>query len=362
MLVVLFAAILAPLAAVTAASAVSIGEGNNSTGIAYEGYDHTLIFRWQTYGTSGWNKEGVAGKYTTYSSPAVAETSSSTVIAYEGYGHSLIFRWQAYGSSTWNREVVAGKNNAYSAPSIGEGNNSNGIAVEGPDHSLDYYWQTYGATQWNEEVVAGSGTTYSVPAVANDSGGIFGYGETDIYVEGAGHTLIDWNQTWGSGGWTQEKDAGTGTTYSAPSVIESGGATFFGDDFYLEVAYEGPSNSLQLYWHGTGNNGSETVAGAGTTYSAPSIGAGNNSAGVTAEGPSHSLDFYWQSFGNSGWNQESVNSSNSTYSAPSIGEGNNSTGITVEGHDHTLDFYWQTYGGSSGWNQETAAGNWTTYT
>jgi hypothetical protein len=368
MLVLFMAAALAPLAVPTAASALSIGEGNNATGIAYEGYDHTLIFRWQTYGASGWDKEGVAGKYTTYSSPAIAETSSSTVIAYEGSDHSLIFRWQAYGSSTWNREVVAGSHSAYSAPSMAEGNNANGIAVEGPDHSLDFYWQTYGAVQWNEEVVAGPGSANSAPSVAEVGGNIVAIGQTtyhynDIYVEGPDHSLVDWWQGASGGPWRQLGIAGNGTTYSAPAVVEINETSFLGTPAYDSmVAYEGPSNSLQYYWEAAGSgSGSETVAGPGTTFSGPSIATGNNSTSIAAEGSDHSLAFYWQTLDTSSWNQESVASSSSTFSNPSIAEGNNSTSIIAQGLDHSLDFYWQEYGGATGWNLETAAGNGTTY-
>jgi len=319
-----------------------------------------LIFRWQTYGASGWNKEGVAGKWTTYSSPAIAETSNSTVITYEGSGHSLIFRWQAYGSSIWNREVVAGKHNAYSAPSIAAGDIGNAIAVEGPNHSLDFYWQAHGAVQWTEEVVAGSGTTYSAPSLAQVSGVPGASGDvSDIFVEGPNHSLIDWNQNdyLAGGAWYENVIAGDNTTFSAPSGID-----ITESDYVLEVAYQGLNNSLKYSWAVAGTpSSSETVAGPGTTFSAPSLALGNNSTSIAAQGPNHSLEFYWQTIGGTVWGQESVNGSNSTYSAPSIGEGNNSTGITVEGHDHTLDFYWQTYGGSTGWNPEAAAGNWTTY-
>jgi hypothetical protein len=81
---------------------------------------------------------------------------------------------------------------------------------------------------------------------------------------------------------------------------------------------------------------------------------------VAYEGPGNSLLYYWED-SNQGSGTETVAGPGTTFSAPAIGLGNNSTGITAEGPEHSLEFYWQTYGGSSGWNEEPAAGNWTTY-
>ena len=73
----------APASATTTPAVVAIGEGNNSTGVAYEGSSHTLWFSWQTYGSSQWHPEQVAGPGTTYSAPSIGETGSSTVIGVE---------------------------------------------------------------------------------------------------------------------------------------------------------------------------------------------------------------------------------------------------------------------------------------
>ena len=62
----------APASATTTPAVVAIGEGNNSTGVAYEGAAHALWFSWQTYGTSQWHPEEVAGPGTTYSAPRSA--------------------------------------------------------------------------------------------------------------------------------------------------------------------------------------------------------------------------------------------------------------------------------------------------
>jgi hypothetical protein len=353
-LVVSGALVLAPLAVPTAASAVSIGLGNNVTGIADEGYNHTLIFRWQGYGSSGWTKEEAAGAGTTYSAPAIAETPTGTVIAYEGHNHTLIFRWQAYGTSTWNREEVAGAGTTYSAPAIAEVNNANVIAAEGPDHSLDFYWQPYGATQWGAEVVAlqpssPSGTTYSAPSVDMANG--WGANVFNIFVEGPHHSLVQWQNSSSTGGWLPFP-WGNNTTYSAPSAIDFDNAD--------AVAYESSSNSLEYLWDGGSTPTPETVAGPATTFSAPSLAQGNNAMSIAVEGPSNSLDFYSQAAGSTVWELEPVNGAGSTYAAPSIAEGNNATTIAAEGPDHSLDFYWQEYG-SKVWNPETAAGKWTTY-
>ncbi len=101
----------APVAQASVTPAVvAIGEGNNSTAIAYEGAGHRLWFLWQTYGTSHWNPEKVAGLNTAYSAPSIGETgNSATVIAVEGPHHSLLFWWQTYGARNRSRSRSPGR-------------------------------------------------------------------------------------------------------------------------------------------------------------------------------------------------------------------------------------------------------------
>ena len=62
----------------------------------------------------------------------------------------------------------------------------------------------------------------------------------------------------------------------------------------------------------------EQVAGAGTTYSAPSVAESNNTNAIAVEGPDHSLDYYWQTYNTTQWNKEVIASSGAAYSAPSL--------------------------------------------
>ncbi len=357
----------APASATTTPAVVAIGEGNNSTGVAYEGSGHTLWFSWQTYGSSQWHPEQVAGPGTTYSAPSIGETGSSTVIGVEGPGHSLWFYWQAYGKSQWAGEQVAGPGTTYSAPSVGESsataisNNANAIAVEGPDHSLDYYWQTFDTVQWNKEVVATSEVAYSAPALAevqvSNSSQTADKEVNDIYVVGPGHSLVDWDQGLSSGAWVPVAIGGNGEAFSAPSAVDTDEVSFLAFDYNTQVAYQGPGDSLLYYWKDHNGSGTQTVAGPGTTFSAPTIADGNNSTSISAQGPGNSLAFYWQQTGTDDtWNQEAVANSASTYSVPAMAEGNNSTSIVTEGPSKSVDFYWQTYGGTSGWNPEAPSG------
>jgi hypothetical protein len=88
----------------------------------------------------------------------VAQVGDSSVIAVEGPDASLVFYWQPIGSQQWNPEVVADPGWAFSAPSVAQVGNSTVIAVEGPDGSVLFYWQPIGSLQWNREAVAPAGT------------------------------------------------------------------------------------------------------------------------------------------------------------------------------------------------------------
>ncbi len=209
---------------------------------------------------------------------------------------------------------------------------------------------------------------YSAPSLAqievNNSTQTATKEVNDIYVVGLDQSLVEWLQGLGlpSGAWTSDTIAGSGEAFSAPSAIDFKEASVFALDYNTQVAWEGPGHSLLYYWRDKNGSGTETVAGPGTTLSAPTIDDGNNSTSIAAQGPRNSLAFYWQQTGTDDpWNQEPVANSGSTYSVPAMGEGNNSTSIVTEGPGKSVGFYWQTYGGASGWKPETARGNGSTY-
>ena len=76
----------------------------------------------------------------------------------------------------------------------------------------------------------------------------------------------------------------------------------------VNIAAEGPHHSLRFYWavNGSPTWHAEKVAGAGTTFSAPSMTVNGNSVNIAAEGPNHSLRFYWAVNGSSTWHAEKV--------------------------------------------------------
>ena len=78
------------------------------------------------------------------------------------------------------------------------------IAAQGPEISLVFYWQLIGSEQWNLEQVAGSGTTFSGPSVAQvgDS--------TVIAAQGPEASLQSYWQPIGSLQWNPEQVAGSG--------------------------------------------------------------------------------------------------------------------------------------------------------
>lgn len=357
-------AVLTTLCGATSASAlVSIAEGDNSTAIAYEGSSNSLIFLWQSYGSQAWQPELVAPSQSTLSSPAEALGNGATNIAAEGPIHSLDFYSQDYGSSGWNPELVQPDDAAFSAPAILEADNANVVAVEGPENSLDFYWQSYGSAVWSETTIGPPGSAYSAPCIGAYAGHV------GVFVEGPDHTLYGrytlYDHKQFNGPWATQQAEGTGTTYSAPAC----GYDAFegpGHDLNIVAAFEGRGNDLQVWAVSDLRAVTETVAGPGTTFSAPAVALGNSSISIAALGSHKSLDFYWQAVAPgqapnaSGWHQEQVAGTGSTFSVPTMAEGNNSTTIAAEGPHHSLSFYWQPYGGTT-WNYETAASNGSLY-
>ena len=313
--------------------------------------------------------EEVSGPGTTYSAPSIGETAGSTVISAGERARPqpavLVAGLRHLAVGTSNRSPARARRTP--PGSVGENNNSgyvsnnaNAIAAEGAGNGLDYYWQTFGTAQWNKQVVASSEAAYSAPPWLRSSLQPFtnrGLREVnDIYVVGPAHSLVDWDQGLSSGGWAPVAIAGNGKAFSAPAV-DTDEASFLASDYNTQVAYEGPGDSLLYYWKDHNGSGTETVAGPGTTISAPTIADGNNSTSITAQGPGDSLAFYWQQTGTDDtWNQEPVANSGSTYSVPAMAEGNNSTSIVSEGPNRSVGFYWQTDGGTSGWNPEAPSG------
>jgi hypothetical protein len=127
------------------------------------------------------------------------------------------------------------------------------------------------------------------------------------------------------------------------------------------IAVEGPSHSLRFYslshgsWHRT------KLAGAGSTFSAPSLAVGPHGPGVAAQGPGRTLWYYSLKHGH--WHKSKVFGRNAAYSAPSLVIRNSSqsgTGpsgqadIAVENAHHSISYY---YSAGSGWKTAHIVGS-----
>jgi hypothetical protein len=120
-------------------------------------------------------------------------------------------------------------------------------------------------------------------------------GEADLVTEGANHTLQYYWATPG-GTWNHAQVAGAGTTFSAPSI-------FVRSDGEADIVAEGVNHTLQYYFATPGNPFDHAqVAGAGTTYSAPSIFVRTTDpageADIVAQGVNHTLQYYFATPGN----------------------------------------------------------------
>jgi hypothetical protein len=146
-----------------------------------------------------------------------------------------------------------------------------------------------------------------------------------------------------------------GLVAAAPAMANTAPSmTTNGND--VNIAAEGVSNSLDFYWEvsGSGAWSAERVAGSGTTSSAPSMTTNGADVNIAAEGASNSLDFYWEVSGTGAWNAEQVAGTVTTSTAPSITTDGNDVNIAASGFNGSLDFYWAV-NGTQTWNPEQVA-------
>jgi len=144
-------------------------------------------------------------------------------------------------------------------------------------------------------------------------------GEADVVMWGPNNSLKYYHATPGSK-WASDTVAGSGTTYSAPAIaVRPTGEA--------DVVAMGPNNSLKYYHALPGKPWSvNTIAGSGTTYSAPAIVVrSTGEADVVAQGPSQSL-MYYNAMPGKPWSSETIPGSvGLVYSTPAIGV-NSTTG------------------------------------
>lgn len=295
--------------------------GLNTPVIAAEGPGNSLDFYWQT-SSGGWNSQQVAGSSSAYSAPSVADAGPTSGpymgIAVEGPLNSLSFYYPASSfGAPWTFKRVAGSGSTYAAPSMAKVGTQwpgpfLGIAAEGPNHSLRFYAEILGTTLvWNLQSVTGGGTTYSAPSLALINA-------TPVIAAQGPANSLDFYWQASSGGWNPQQAAGSGTTYSAPSVAHVGtraAGPYFG------IAAEGPADSLSFYYSGNGIGTPwvfKQAAGTGSTYSAPSMTQVGDSGlgpylGIAAQGPTQSLFFYGQMLAPSTWHPQQVAGTGTTF-------------------------------------------------
>ena len=142
-----------------------------------------------------------------------------------------------------------------------------------------------------------------------------------------------------------------------PALAATTGPSMNPDGNDVNIAVQGPDNSLLFYWAVNGSSWHvETVAGAGTTFSAPSMNVDGDDVNIAVEGPDNSLMLYWAVIGTGTWHVETVAGADTTYSAPSMVVNGDTVNIAVEGPALSLLFYW-TFNGSGTWTAETVAGD-----
>jgi serine/threonine-protein kinase len=206
-------------------------------------------------------------------------------------------------------------------------------ASQGPGNSLVLSQAPAGATTWNTHGVAGSGTTFSVPSVSVSGTTV------RIAAEGPSHSLTLYRAELGSTSWSISTVAGSGTTFSAPSVAVGGGK--------VVVTAEGPNGSVQLYWAAIGTQDwhPETVAPAGTAASPPSVVVDEALGGTPGSGTAvavgvhdqdHGVTLYWSQDGTSAWQTETITAPHTTLGVSSLTLDGTTLAMATEGTDHSL--------------------------
>ncbi len=283
---------------------------------------------------------------------AVRPTGEADVVA-PGECGSVNYLWATPGSSWGDVDIAEayGASPAIAVRSDGEAD----IALQA-NNELMYFWATPGSA-WHSATIAGAGSTFSPPAMV-----VRPTGEADIVAQGPNNSLRYYHATPGSS-WRSSTIAGAGTTFSAPAIAlrPTGQLTCVGELCYpvdeAEIVVEGPNNSLR-YYHATPGSSwtSTTIAGPGTTFSAPAIAArSTDPAGeldVVAEGRDNSLMYYWAASSGSSWGAFEIADAGSTFSAPAIavrstdpvGEAD----IVAAGPDNSLMYYHATPGSAWG--------------
>jgi hypothetical protein len=282
--------------------------------IAEIGKNSSLWFVVQSNGA--WKRTQVAGAGAAGSGPSlIAEAGGAAILAVEGPAHAL--EYYALAGGHWHHTQVAGKNTTYSAPSLAVGPSGPAIAVEGPGHDLKYY--TLKAGRWHVKTVNGADTVYSAPSlvVRQASQATTGHpaGEADIAVQNASHSLSYYNSN-PNGSWDNDVIGGPSTTYSAPSLTVTAPVGRSGQVIPL-IMVEGAKHTLLEYedetsWH------SSLRESANWDFSVPSLVFGDAATeqAVSYEGADHSLVLTYFNVTGRFWQNDVVTVIDNAYSAP----------------------------------------------
>jgi hypothetical protein len=331
--------------------------GNSSVLAATDWNNHSLDFYYQPIGGKAWSKaQQVAGPNTTTSFPAVAQIGNSTGIAAQGENDSLHYYWQQIGSPHWSAaQQVGGSGGTLGKPALAQVGKSAVIAAQGPGDVIDFYYQPFGSPTWSKaQQVTGSASgspagPYGDPAITQVGN------STVIAAQGPGATLYMFWQQIGSPVWHAQRVAGAKSTYTAPSVAQVGSST---------VIAAGSTNTVYTYTQPIGKTGwtPAPVYKSANGVADPSIAQVGNSAvvvdtidGVSGKGAvTTSMKAFWQTIGTHTWTPQQVTAPGPANggSDPSVAQvgGSAVIGVALSGGNGL--FYWEAIG-KTPWHPES---------
>jgi hypothetical protein len=269
-------------------------------------------------------------------------------IAVQGPDNQLLVYWQPLGASNWDIDTVA--TDTFFAPSMVVNGDTINIAVDGPLSTVLFYWTFIGSGTWTTETVAGGpGTLVGPPSLVVDGNTFY---ITAAQFISTSWDLAVWYDTIGTGTWHRE--------LLGPGLADTPAITANGSNINISVV--SPSGAIMFYWGSLGTWYPETVAGANTSSTSigspsPSIAVSGDGVTIAATGEQGQLLFYYAVTGTGFWIPETVAGANTTSSSPSIVSDPSADvgAITAVSPGGQLDFYWN-IDGTSGWNPETLPG------
>ncbi len=250
-----------------------VAEADGNFDIAVQGPNNTLDMYWDTAGRwYGPYQVGTAGSANSTPS-VVVDAQKHVTVAVQGPGNSMYLYWcvtaQWYGpyglgaaNSTFSSPALSLVSS--SPPSLQAVVTSGDAALQQYRENSDGSWS--GPNAWSQ--------TDNAYSSASSSSAVTAY-------QGPGNTLVAIT------GASVGQVGGSGTTFSAPSVAASGADTY--------AVTQGSGRSLDFYVNHSGWGTAVRAAPAGDAYSAPSIAVeASGNVDVAVEGPSNSLFFFWR--------------------------------------------------------------------